>query len=75
MTDPSLHRTSLWRSSVSESDTDPMASATNPRIYPTRFIPQSITGSHPNVSGAGLISESERRLPGRAEGLKYSKAL
>ena len=62
MTDPSLHRPSLQRSSVSESETDPMVSATNPRIYLSRFIPQGRTESQPNVSGAGLTTESERRL-------------
>ena len=50
---------------MSESDTDRMASATNPGIYLTRFIPQGQTESRPNVSGAGLITESERRLQAR----------
>ena len=65
MTDPSIHQPSLWRCSVSESDTDPMSSATNPPIYLSRFILQVKTESQPNVSGAGLITESERRLQGR----------
>ena len=43
MTDLSLHRPSLWRSSVSESDT-------KPRIYLNRFIPRGQTESQPNVS-------------------------
>ena len=47
---------------MSESETDPMISATNPRIYLSRFIPQGRTESQPNVSGAGLTTESERRL-------------
>ena len=50
---------------MSESDTDPMSSATNPPIYLSRFILQVKTESQPNVSGAGLITESERRLQAR----------
>ena len=51
---------------MSESDTDPMTSATNPRIYPNRFIPPGRTEFQPNVSGLGFITESDRRLkPGR----------
>ena len=34
-----LHRPSLWRCSVSENDTDPMVSATNPRIYLSKLNP------------------------------------
>ena len=74
MTDPNLHRPSLRKHSVSEIDTNPMASATNTRIHPTRFIPQGQTESQPNVFRAGLITESERRLQARkiraAEDLK-----
>ena len=39
---------------VSESDTDLMKSATNPQIYPYRFIPPGRTESQPNVSGLGF---------------------
>ena len=62
MTDPSLHRHSLQRRSVSESDTDLMTSAANPRIYPNRVIPPGRTESQPNVSGLGFITENDRQL-------------
>ena len=62
MTDPNLHRPSLQRRSVSESDTDPMASATNPGIYPNRFIPTGRTESQPHVSGLRFITEGDRQL-------------
>ena len=76
MTDPSLHRPSFQRRSVSESDTDPMISATNPWIYPSRFIPQGRTESQPNVSGVGLITESEKRLQAmKIRVLKFLKNL
>ena len=44
---------------MSESDTDPMACATNPRIYPNRFIPPGRTESQPNVSVLGFITEGD----------------
>ena len=50
---------------MSESDTDPMTSATNPRIYPNRFIPPGRTEFQPNVSGLCFITESDRRLQAR----------
>ena len=46
---------------VSESDTDLMNSATNPQIYPNRFIPPGRTESQPNVSGLGFITGPEMR--------------
>ena len=55
MTD--LHRPSLWRCSVSENDTDPMVSATNPRIYRNKIIPVGRTESQPNVSGLGFMND------------------
>ena len=60
MTDPSLHRPTLKRRSVSESDTDPMNSTANPRSYPP-----GRTESQPNVSGLGFITEPERRHQAR----------
>ena len=50
---------------MSESDTDPMASAANPRIYLNRFIPLGQTESQPNVSGMGFITEGYRQLQAR----------
>ena len=40
-----------------ESYTDPKASATNPRIYPNRFIPTGQTESQPNIFGLGCITD------------------
>ena len=56
MTDPNLCQPTLWRRSVSESDTDLMNSTTNPWIYPNRFIPPGQAESQPNVSGLGFIT-------------------
>ena len=52
-----LHQPSLRRCSVSESDTDPTASATNPRIYRNKIIPVGRTESQPNVSGLGFMND------------------
>ena len=41
-----------------------MKSTANPRIYPSRCIPQGRTESHPNVSGSGFIDESPYTGPG-----------
>ena len=59
---------------MSESDTDPMTSATNPQIYPNRFIPPGRTESLPDVSGVGFITESDRRLPARKINLESRAA-
>ena len=74
MTDPNSHQPSLRRRSVSESDTDSMASATNPRIYPNRFIPSGRTESQPNVSGLGSISKDNRQLQARKSSLESRAA-
>ena len=66
MTD--LHRPSLWRCSVSENDTDPMVSATNPRIYLSKLIPTGRTESRPYVSRLGFVTERDKFIPtGRTE--------
>ena len=74
MTDPSLHRPSLRRRSVSESDTDPMTSDANPWIFPNRFIRPGQTQSQPNISGLGFITESDRRLQARKINLESRAA-
>ena len=74
MTDPNSHRPSLRRRSVPESDTDQMASATNPRIYPNRFIPPGQIESQPNVSGSGFITEGDRQLQARKRSLESRAA-
>ena len=61
MTDPNLCQPSLQRHSVSESDTDPMNSTANPRIYPNWFTPPGRAESQPNVSGLGFITGPEIR--------------
>ena len=56
---------SLRRRSVSESDTDPIAGATNAQIYPNRFIPTGQTESQPNISGLGCITNREKLMKTR----------
>ena len=70
MTDPSLHRPSLQRRSVSESHTDLMISTANPRVYLNRFIPES----HPNVSDLGFITRNFRQLQARKSSLESRAA-
>ena len=52
-----------------ESYTDPKASATNPRIYPNRFIPTGQTESQPNISGLGCITNREKLMKTRRSSL------
>ena len=54
---------------MSDSDTDPMASATNPWIYPNIFIPTGGTESQPNVSGLGFTTKADRQLQTRKSSL------
>ena len=76
MTDPSLHRPSLRRRSASESDTDLMTSASNPRIYPNRFIPPGELNPNPMfLKGVLLLNLREDFKPGRLELLKFLKDL
>ena len=56
---------------MSESDTDPMNSTANPRIYPNQFIPPGQTESQHNVSGSRFIDGHTYIGPGmRPQSLK-----
>ena len=63
MTDNNLYRASLWRRSVSETDTNPLSSTINPTgtIY---YAPPVRAKSNPNLLIFGFIDESPFAGPG-----------
>ena len=57
MTDTSTYRSSLWRSLVSESDTDLLNSTVNPWGNPSLYIPPDQAESSPSIFVSGFIDE------------------
>ena len=57
MTDTSTYQSTLWRCSVSESDTDPLNSTVNLRGNPSLYIPPNQAKSNPNKSVSGFIDK------------------
>ena len=77
--EPSTHcinklRPSLWRRSVSESDTDPMASDTNPLFCLNKVIPVGQTVSQPNVFSLGFMNNEDNQMSAQRSNLETRAA-
>ena len=70
MTDDNAYQSSLWRRSVSESDTDPLNSTVNPRGNPYLYVPTDRAESNPNLLISGFIDE----FPFAGPGLVYNRS-
>ena len=64
MTENTSYRASLWRRSVSETDTDPLSSTINPKGI-NNYVPTDRAESNPNLSISGFIDESPFASPGK----------
>ena len=64
MTDTTTYRSTLRRTLVSESDTDPFNSIVNPKGNHNLYDPADRAESNPNISVSGFIDESPYTSPG-----------
>ena len=64
MTDTTTYLSTLWRCSVSESDTDPLNSTVNPQGNLSLYFPPDRAKLNPNMSVSGFIDESPYIGPG-----------
>ena len=63
ITDNTAYRASLWRRSVSETDTDPLSSTINPKGI-NYYVPTDTAKSNPNLSISGFKDEIPFAGPG-----------